>query len=261
MNYESSKMINEQKFKIIDSTNNEAQRQLTAENPPREDFVIRAEFQTDGRGQRGHTWEAQNAENLTFSYVFFPERLEVQNQFQLSEAAALSVAEFLEKNSVPEVSIKWPNDVYAGGMKKVCGMLIENTLSGHYIKSSIIGIGINVNQSLWRENLPNPVSMTNLTGKFYNLDEKFYEIVSILRRRLSELKKENFPALKAEYMKKLLGLNRTLIYSSEGKIFKGVIKDVDSHGYITIFNENTNEEKTYDFNQVNLIIPEQKKNI
>ena len=61
-------------------------------------------------------------------------------------------------------------------------------------------------------------------------------------------------------MKKLLGLNRTLIYSSEGKIFKGVIKDVDSHGYITIFNENAGEEKTYDFNQVNLIIPEQKKN-
>lgn len=252
-------MINEQKFKIIDSTNNEAQRQLTA-GVPQEDFVIRAEFQTDGRGQRGHTWDSQNAENLTFSYVFFPEKLEVQNQFQLSQTAALSVAEFLEKNSVPDISIKWPNDVYAGGLKKICGMLIENTLSGHYIKSSIIGIGINVNQSLFRENLPNPVSMTNLTGKFYNLDEMFYEIVSILRRRLSELQKENFPALKEEYMKKLLGLNRTLIYSSEGKIFKGVIKDVDSHGYITIFNENAGEEKTYDFNQVNLIIPEQKKN-
>ena len=253
-------MIKEQKFKIIDSTINEAQRQLQTENPPKEDFVIRAEFQTDGRGQRGNTWEAQNAANLTFSYVFFPLQMQVKNQFQISQAAALSVVEFLKKNSIENVSIKWPNDIVCSG-KKICGMLIENSVSGHYIKSSIIGIGINVNQSLFRENLPNPVSMTNITGKFYNLDEKFYEVVSILRQRLSLLKEGDFAALKEEYMSNLLGLNRTLIYSSSGTIFKGVIKDVDQRGYITIFNENTLSESKYAFNEVNLIIPEQKKNV
>ena len=248
-----------QKFKIIDSTNSEAQRQLQSENAPKEDFVIRADFQTDGKGQRGHTWQAENAANLTFSYVFMPENLDVRNQFLLSQTAALSVVEFLEKNGIENPVIKWPNDIYVG-MKKICGMLIENTLSGHLIKNSIIGIGINVNQSIFPENLPNPVSMTNLTGKFYDLENLFAQMIEILQKRLQSLDVNNFSALKEEYLKKLLGLNRTLIYSSHGQIFKGVIKDVDSHGYITVFNENSGDNTTYDFNQINLIIPEQKKN-
>ncbi|MBR6277208.1 MAG: biotin--[Bacteroidales bacterium] len=251
--------INEQKFKIIDSTNSEAQRQLSSGEAPKEDFVIRAEFQTEGRGQRGHVWTSQHSENLTFSYVFFPEKLEVQNQFRLSQTASLAVAEFLKANGIENVYIKWPNDVYVG-MKKICGMLIENSLSGHYIKSSILGIGINVNQCIFPENIPNPVSMTNITGKLYNLDEKFYQITSILKAGLDNLKKENFSTLKANYMSYLLGLNRTLIYSAKGRIFKGIIKDVDDKGFITVADEVTGRVDIYDFNQINLIIPEQKKN-
>ncbi len=248
----------EQKFKIIDSTNNEAQRQLKSDNPPTHDFVIRADFQTEGRGQRGHTWTSTNAENLTFSYVFMPEKLEVQNQFMLSQTVSTVVADFLEKHGIQNVYVKWPNDVYVG-MKKICGMLIENTLSGHYIKNSIIGVGVNINQTLFPANIPNPISMTQITGQHYNLDEMFYEMMELLRNGLSKISRENIPALKKKYMSKLLGLNKVMIYSAHGKIFKGIIKDVDYHGYITIENADDHTEQTYDFNEVNLIIPEQKK--
>ncbi|MBR4324827.1 MAG: biotin--[Bacteroidales bacterium] len=156
-------MTNEIKYSIIDSTNDEAQRQLQNGIAPKEDFVIRADFQTDGRGQRGNTWHSPNAMNLMFSLVHYPVKLEARHQFMLSQAAALSVAEYLAQKGVADVSIKWPNDIYVG-MKKICGMLIENAVSGHYIRYSIIGIGININQTAFPDNLPNPTSLAIQTG-------------------------------------------------------------------------------------------------
>ncbi len=252
-------MTNEIRYSIIDSTNNEAQRQIQNGVAPKGDFVIRADFQTDGRGQRGNTWHSPNAMNLMFSYVYFPAKLEARHQFMLSQAAALSVAEYLTKNGVKDVSIKWPNDIYVG-MKKICGMLIENTVSGHYIRYSIIGIGVNINQIQFPENLPNPTSLALQTGKAdYDLDYEFSTIIEILRQNIYDILPAAFDSLMQRYKNIMLGLDKTLIYRSGGKLFKGIIRDVDRHGMLTVEDAETHESQQYAFNEVNLVIPEQTK--
>ena len=119
--------------------------------------VIVADFQTAGRGQVGNVWESEKGKNLTFSLVLYPQELPVNQQFLISQIAALSVKETLDAYT-EGISIKWPNDIYWQD-KKICGMLIENDLSGHNLLRSIIGIGINVNQTTFRGDAPNPVSL------------------------------------------------------------------------------------------------------
>ncbi len=243
---------------IIDSTNDEAQRRISQDRESKEDFVIRADFQTDGRGQRGNIWESESSKNLMFSYVFHPKELMVTNQFLLSQATAAAVAEYFETRHIPNVSIKWPNDIYSG-MQKICGMLIENAVSGKYIRSSILGIGINVNQGTFPENLPNPVSMKIITGEEYNLDQELDVFLEILQKHLAHIQNGETDILRQNYMSRLLGLDKTLVYNSRGTVFKGIVRDVEQTGFITVENQQTGESKKYDFKEIELIIPEQTK--
>lgn len=251
-------MTNEIKYKIIDSTNNEAQRQLQNGMAPKEDFVIRADFQTDGRGQRGNSWHSLNAENLTFSYVFFPQKLEVQNQFLLSQAVSTAIVRYLQDLGVQDVSIKWPNDIYVG-MLKICGMLIENSVSGHYIKNSIVGVGININQTKFPDNIPNPTSLSIQTGKKYDLDDEFAVLMGHIRTALESISLRPNPDLMPLYKSLMLGMNKTMVYISGGKVFKGIIRDVDKYGMLSVENADTHETMAYAFNEVNLVVPEVKK--
>ena len=100
--------------------------------------TVTAEFQTAGKGQRGNTWEAERGKNLLFSFVLYPTFLEARRQFILSQIVSLSIKEELDRWS-DEITIKWPNDIYWRD-KKICGILIENDLSGHFIGRSISGI-------------------------------------------------------------------------------------------------------------------------
>ena len=106
--------------------------------------TITADFQTSGRGQRGNSWESEAGQNLMFSFVLYPTFLKARRQFLLSQIISLAIKEELERY-VSNISIKWPNDIYWKD-KKICGMLIENDLTGVHISRSITGIGINVNQ-------------------------------------------------------------------------------------------------------------------
>lgn len=248
-------VFNEIKYKVIDSTNDEAQRQLQSGMAPREDFVIRADFQTAGRGQRGNSWYSHDAENLTFSYVFFPEKLPVQNQFMLSQAVSTAIVKYLQDLGVEGVSIKWPNDIYVG-MKKICGMLIENSVAGHYIKSSIVGVGININQTSFPDNLPNPTSLKLNTGDSYNLDTEFMTLLGHIRTALQSITMGRNPDLMHLYKSHMLGMDTPLRYISGGKVFNGIIRDVDSYGMLQLENEETREVVSYAFNEVNLVIPE-----
>ncbi len=136
-------------------------------------LIVAARSQTAGRGQRGNCWEAEPGKNLSFSMVIRPRFITAARQFVLSEAVALGIAGVLEavlrKDGVDEpVTIKWPNDIYVGG-RKICGILIENTLTGRRIDKSIAGIGININQRRFVGDAPNPVSLCQLTGREYEL--------------------------------------------------------------------------------------------
>jgi len=148
-------------LKSVDSTNEAARRHISnIDNLS----VLSALEQTEGRGQRGNSWSSNVGENLLFSIVlkFSPEDssqtfLEARDQFVLNEIAALSVVNFLRSHEIM-AQIKWPNDIYVGS-RKICGILIENSLRGNRLSSSIIGIGLNINQRSFDVNLPNPTSM------------------------------------------------------------------------------------------------------
>ena len=135
------------RLREVNSTNAYIQSLSRDERLP-EGSVVWADFQTAGRGQIGNVWESENGKNLTFSIVFYPSFLLAKHQFLISQIASLSVKETLDE-FISGITVKWPNDVYWND-KKICGMLIENDLAGQYIYSSVIGIGININQAVFR---------------------------------------------------------------------------------------------------------------
>ncbi len=122
--------------------------------------VVMAREQTAGRGQRGNSWEAEPGANITLSMMLHPEGLHPARQFVISQAVSLAIVEMLDRY-VGGVSIKWPNDIYVGD-RKICGILIENTITGTAITRCIVGIGLNVNQTSFLSDAPNPVSLRQL---------------------------------------------------------------------------------------------------
>lgn len=124
--------------------------------------VVYTDRQTAGRGQRGNSWESEPFKNVTMSILLRPENVAPNQQFWLSEISALAVERVLSKY-IGNVSIKWPNDIYYKDFK-ICGMLIEHSLSGGKINYTIPGIGINVNQRVFLSDAPNPISLVNVLG-------------------------------------------------------------------------------------------------
>lgn len=160
----------------VDSTNDEARRHISEIDNL---SVVSALEQTKGRGQRGNRWSSQPGENLTFSLVVKDFRIKANEQSAISQATALSLVDLLSRHEI-KARIKWPNDIYTGD-EKICGILIENSLKGSEIDWSIIGIGLNVNQTAFPEDLPNPTSMKLCTGNSnpYNTREILEEFMGI----------------------------------------------------------------------------------
>ena len=152
--------------------------------------VIYTPSQTAGRGQKGNSWESEDGKNLTFSLLLKRPPVKARDQFYLSEAAALAVVEALTEAAGNGFTVKWPNDVYWQD-KKVCGMLIENSLDGSDIAHSIIGIGINVNQERFVSDAPNPVSLINITGREHDLDALLRQVCSRIEGLVANLGDEN----------------------------------------------------------------------
>lgn len=221
------------KVDCVDSTNSFA-RQL---NPkPEENILIITREQTAGKGQRGNSWEAEPGKNLTFSILYHPENLPANEQFLLSSALSLGICDFLKDYLAPEkVKIKWPNDIYVDD-RKICGILIENSLSGKNIQWSILGVGLNINQKTFLSDAPNPVSLANLTGKEFDLDRMTVRLAEILEHRFSLLenpitRKEIMP----EYLHNLWRFQSIARYRlPDGEEFTGRITDVAEDGVITI---------------------------
>ena len=133
--------------------------QLIKNTEVAEGTVVLAKEQTSGRGQVNNTWESSYGDNLLMSIVLYPEFLHAGNQFLLSKFVSLAIVDFLSYY-LENVTIKWPNDIYVGN-KKIAGVLIENSLRGAFISSSVVGIGLNVNQTEFSSSIPNPTSLKN----------------------------------------------------------------------------------------------------
>ena len=172
-------------LKVTDSTNDEARRRISELDNL---SVVAAMEQTAGRGQGDHSWTSEPGENLTFTLVLKAPPLpsvSTSELLLLTQMVTRALREYLLSKGV-DTRIKWPNDLYAGD-KKIAGILIENILDGRQLRSSLIGIGLNLNQERFPADLPNPVSLRQLTGRHYDLAAELRALREELKKSASLL--------------------------------------------------------------------------
>ena len=221
--------------------------------------VIYTPSQTAGRGQKGNSWESEDGKNLTFSLLLKRPPVKAHDQFYLSEAAALAVVEALTAGAGDGFTVKWPNDVYWHD-KKVCGMLIESSLDGRDIATSIIGIGINVNQERFLSDAPNPVSLTNITGREHNLDALLKRVCSRIEELVSGLDDiETRADLHRRYMAALYRNDGAMhpYEDAAGHRFLATVADIAPDGTLTLRHED-GTVASYLFKEVRHIIGDKR---
>lgn len=169
-------------LKSTDSTNNELRRRLDkADNLT----IIAAETQSAGRGQGDHVWHSAPGQNLTFSILLRHHSLKASDALAVTSIMALGIRDYLHTKGI-EPWIKWPNDIWVGE-KKICGILVENTISAGLIDFSIVGVGLDLNQTNWPSELPNPVSLKDLTGQNYDSQEELQLLSDAIGKRSAQV--------------------------------------------------------------------------
>ena len=217
-----------------DSTNNYANQQIRLGGLP-EGTVFLTYDQSAGRGQLKNTWESEPGKNLTFSMVLFPDFLEIRRQFMLSKVVVLGIYTALNKY-VDQLKVKWPNDIYVGN-RKLGGILIENSIMNGLIKSSVVGIGLNVNQTVFRSDAPNPVSLQLLTNQHFNCEVVLAEILSGINSYYELLRQEEHDKIDRDYVSALYRLNEKHVFRAQGEDFTGKIVGVNEIGQLQIRKE------------------------
>lgn len=215
--------------------------------------MVLAREQTAGRGQRGNSWESEPGANLTFTVLIRPEQFEAPRQFGISEAVALGITDALKELYDVDACVKWPNDIYVGD-KKICGILIEHSLSCRFITQTIIGAGININQEQFFSDAPNPVSVRQLTGQMHNLDKAAKVVADCLEERLSRLALS--PSVyHDEFMRKLWRGSGQYPFHDRltGRRYFGSITAVDADGTLHI-SENDGTPHAYAFKEVEFLL-------
>ncbi len=214
----------------LPSTSAHAQMLLSESIPPA-GTVITTFHQTAGRGQIGNHWESEPGKNISLSAIFYPDFIEAKDQFQLNQCISLAVFD-LVKNCLPNapVSIKWPNDIYVGSCK-IAGILIQNSLINTQIRSTVAGIGININQTDFVSNPPNPTSMRLETGQNFPLYDLVPLLCEHLEGRYLQLKAGKMVPLQQDYLSHLYRFGQLANYRrTNGEAFQGSITGIDEMG-------------------------------
>ena len=223
------------------STNSYA-TELLRKKSPSEGVIISTKNQTNGKGQRGNKWMSEPLSNLTFSIILYPTFLKADQQFNLTKSIALGVADFmsdfLKKESIDkELKIKWPNDIFIDN-KKIAGILIENSLRNETILNSIIGIGININQTFFGDDAPNAISLKMITNKNYDLDSCLKNIISNIEKRYLQLRFNKLEIIEKDFLNSLYKYEKWNYFLVEGKKVKGKIIGISNSGKLKVEHEN-----------------------
>ena len=234
-------------LQTIDSTNNYALAQIHA-NLAQPGTCYFAHEQTRGKGQRGKSWVAEKRANVILSIVLKPSFLEPARQFYLSACGAVAVFHFL-KDHIDDgfLKIKWPNDLYWND-QKLGGILIENILgSGNAGRAgkkneklvpawkwSVVGVGINVNQTKFPKEIKNPVSLKLLTGKDYDTVGLARHLCGSFGLFYDELRKEKYSSILKKYNHVLYKRNETVRFKKNNRVFKATVKRVNEMGQLVI---------------------------
>lgn len=212
--------------------------------------VVITDCQTGGRGQRGNSWESEEGKNLTLSMIIKPEGFRARDQFAISEAVALAVVDLLYDNGI-DARVKWPNDIYVGD-RKIAGILIEHSVLGMDISHSVAGIGLNVNQTEFLSDAPNPVSMAGLKGREFDRAT----LVKELGERLEHYCGLAFEPVGRDYLHSFF---KTLLWRGDGKFhtfkipdgprFEAKIAEVEEGGMLVLEERDGNRSK-YAFKEI-----------
>lgn len=233
-----------------DSSNNYA-KQLLMEGEAFHGTAVLTYYQRSGKGHEGNRWESEAHKNLLLSLVLFPQFLPASNQFYLSKITSLALIDFLI-DELDSVSVKWPNDIYAGD-KKIAGILIENTVSGNYLHSSVVGMGLNLNQLIFSSKTPNPVSLKQITGRDYSIERAAEKVKSIFWAWYRQLKNGQATAIDSAYYSKLYRLNQWAPYKKGQYIFKAKIRGIGEFGQL-IVEDRLGHVKEYLFKEIEFVI-------
>lgn len=226
-------------------------------------YTIRTDFQTAGRGQAGNAWESEAGKNLLCSTLVRHHQVAASEQWRLCMQVAVALWDVLA-SYLPEehLRIKWPNDIYYKD-KKLVGILIENCLSGAWLSHSIVGVGVNVNQTCWRSQAPNPISMRQISGKEYDVEKIMQEWISSMKSG----ENRNTEDIKAAYMQRLyrrIGWHPYLLrevstqptaIAQEGAdgIFLAEIVDISPQGELLLRHED-GKQVAYHFKQIRYVV-------
>ncbi|MFT4646321.1 MAG: BirA family biotin operon repressor/biotin-[acetyl-CoA-carboxylase] ligase [Planctomycetota bacterium] len=214
-----------------ESTNTFA-KELLSKSEPTEGTVIITDKQTKGRGQFGNIWLTEDYKNLTFSIILRPTFLIPSQQFYLSKITAIAGILTLNQITNQDFKIKWPNDIYFDN-KKIGGILIENSITTNKIVDSVIGIGINVNQTFSNKN-SNTTSLFAILNKQLNIDSVLFKYLMNIEKLYILLRKNNIKEINAIYKSKLLGINqkRKFIDTSSNIEITAKVKGVNNIGQL-----------------------------
>lgn len=226
-------------FRIIridetDSTNRWMKEliQLHPSEETQHEMVVVCDYQTAGRGCGSNSWEAEPGKNLLMSVLMHPKKVSARTQFIITQIVSVALCRTIETviGSEHRVTIKWPNDIYVGD-KKICGVLIENSIAGRRIKDCIIGIGLNVNQTEFKSDAPNPVSIAQLAGKETDREE-------VLNTFLEELSKQcENRNIHRDYLRKMYRRNGMYPFETEGSRFMAKVAGVNDDGRLMLEDE------------------------
>jgi len=215
-----------------------------------EGTLVATNQQVKGKGQAGNYWEAEPGKNITMSMVLFPNFLEIGKHFLLSEVIALGVKDVLDSYT-QEISVKWPNDIYYQN-KKLGGILIENDIMGQTISRSIVGIGINVNQEIFRPETPNPISIKQITGKETNLNTLLEQISDSISIRYKQLRNKEFTTIVDDYHRALYRSKGFYLFKDFNHSFFAEIESVGEDGFLHLRNDK-GEPLRYAFKEVSFM--------
>ncbi|SMG41265.1 biotin--[acetyl-CoA-carboxylase] ligase [Sphingobacterium psychroaquaticum] len=236
----------------VTSTNDYLKQLLSNITPSPQGTAIMAIHQTQGKGQRGSQWITQAGKNLTFSFALFPQNLPATAAFNINMMVSLAIHKYLHK-SVEQVKVKWPNDIYINN-KKVGGVLIENQLSGRNIKSSVIGIGINVNQANFSEDINHKAtSLARETGLPRELQDTCLDILETFFDIYASVNVADTDLLLQQYNELLYQKDMEAQYEIQGQRKTGTIRRVTDNGLLLL--EMDGEERSFDLKEISFIPP------
>ena len=233
------------------STNSYLRELIRREKEQPEGTVVITDYQTAGRGQKGNSWESERGKNLTFSILLHPNHIPPGKQFILSQLISIAIVGVLKKYD-RHFTIKWPNDIY-WKEKKIAGMLIEVDLTGSSLSNAIIGIGININQRHFKSDAPNPVSLTQITGKEHNLSELLEKILDSIVDEYNKYTPDNEEEIRQKYMALLFRNKGVYPYLYGEEIFNASIEGIEPNGQLILKKENGSIH-TFAFKEISFVI-------